>query len=35
MRIIFISIIAVTVLAGCNEKASEKKVVINVQMQFL
>ena len=29
MRIIFISIIAVTVLAGCNGNASEKKVVIN------
>jgi RND family efflux transporter MFP subunit len=30
MRIIFISIIAVAVLAGCNGKASEKKLAINV-----
>ena len=29
MRIIFISIIAVTMLAGCNGNVSEKKVVIN------
>ena len=29
MRIIFTSIIAVTVLAGCNGKASEKKLAIN------